>query len=277
MLHIFRCIQSNNQSQGFYDNLACTKLDANGIPLRPYQILRGVYPLTCPVGSTKLYPLFGLKSHGGVDRGSYYREPGYFDTEYPDVTWRQFIEIDSSGGLGVDVVSDREVLPCTEGCPDGTKHFIKRRYWHNISAIVKGEEWNYARCRDYIGARERALVAENVKIGDKIFLSDSTGVSSGHHVHDCLKWSTADGDGIHTNNGYFGAFDFAPFYENRFVIDVVRERRLAEEKAEEVARLEAQIKASQLTLIQILTKFVFLLQQQIQNLAKGLGGFLKGR
>ena len=273
-MRIFRCIQSDWVSQGFYDNFACTKVNADGKPLYPYQVLSGTYPGTCPAGSVKLYPLFGLKAHGGVDRVSYYKEPGYFDAESPDVFWDQYLEIDGSGGLGIDVVSDRNFVLCTEKvnpCPPDTCHYVKRRYWHNIAAVVLDEEWSYIKCKEYIAGRERALVRKNVKLGDGIFLADSTGVSGGNHVHEALKWCDADGDGIHTDNGYYGAFDFDQYFENKFVIDIIKERRAQEFRAMEIVRLEAQIRASQLTLLQLLSMWVLRLQEQINKIAAGLG------
>lgn len=238
MIKVYRNVKSDWLTQGFYDNLACVKTDESGRAIFPMQVLRGTYPKTCPINSTKLYPALGMKYHGGYDRAIYYKEPGYFDVD-SGVGWNQYIEIDSAGGLGIDIVSNRAFVPCTEGCPEKTLHFVKRRFWHCASAIVNGEEWDYERCKRAVAGRERVKVAENVALGQRIFLGDSTGVSGGDHVHDAFKWCDADGDGIHSDNGTYGTFDYAQWHENVFVLDVIR------------------VKQEALTTIQLARKIIF--------------------
>lgn len=257
MIKIYRCVKSDWRSQGFYDNLACIAADADGNAIFPMRVLRGIYPNSCPINSIKLYPVLGMKYHGGYDRAVYYREPGYFDTEADfngePIKWNQYIEIDSAGGLGVDVVSDRAFVPC-EGCPEGTLHFVKRRYWHNASAIVNGEEWDFDRCKRAIGGLERVKVTDNIALGQKIFLSDSTGLSGGNHVHDAFKWCDENGDGIHSDNGTYGTFDFAKWYENVFVLDALH------------------VKQEALTAIELARKVIF---QVIAFLNRSVGSIIK--
>lgn len=249
MIKIYRCINSNWLTQGFSDNLACIQ---NG------KVIPGTFPGTCPAGSTKLYHSLGMKSHGGYDRASYYKEPGYFDTEADFlgqvVKWNQYIEIDSAGGLGIDVVSDRPFVECTEGCLKGTLHYVKRRFWHNASAIVNGEEWDYKRCQNAVAGQERVLVASNIALGQKIFLSGSTGLSGGNHVHDALKWCDQYADGIHSDNGYYGAFDYIQWHENVFILDVLK------------------VKHEALSAIELARKIIFQIQAFLQRKVGGLLG-----
>src|SRR3990167_10118953 len=113
-------------------------------------------------------------------------------------------EHDLDGGVGVDCVSKEPIRECTEGCPAGTKHHIKARYWHlkRVTGFDKRE------------------VVMGVQIGE----GDSTGASSGNHVHYAMKWCNPNGSAIHNDNGYFGGFDFVPEYENRFCLDELNRR-----------------------------------------------------
>lgn len=279
-MRIYRCIQSNYLIQGFGENNACGKIISNG----KIDVL-GKTNGVCPSGYYSLYDrLLGMRGHNGLDFASFYKEPGYFDTE-TDCQWNQYIEIDSNGGLGIDVVSSVPVLPCTEGCPEGTMHHIKRRYWHNISAVINGAEWSYEQCRAFIGGQERRLAKENVRFGERIFLADSTGISSGNHVHDSTKWCNANGDGLHTNNGYNGAFDDGTFRVNKFVLDVLVDRKMEEIKKMEEQQnsyganrlkneLEMEIFSRQLTLVQLIAKWVFILQGKIRQLKEKVGSIL---
>lgn len=262
-MRYYRPIKSDWFIQGFGQNLACARLDASGYPIWPYQVIRGVYPNACPAGNTKLYPLLGLVGHNGYDFGAWKGEAVHHSAEFDG--WLK-TEIDNQGGIGVDIVSKVPLKECTKGCPAGTIHYIKLRSWHLLQVI--------------------GFDGKEIKFGDMIGLADSTGISSGDHVHWGPKWCDEKGNGIHTDNGYYGAFDPSDEFENVFVFDIIKERkeadiRLAEEakQKEEAARLRAeleeQIRQSQLTLIQLLRKFIFILQERLRKVAAGLGGLFK--
>jgi len=52
----------------------------------------------------------------------------------------------------------------------------------------------------------------NVKTGDDLMVCDSTGFSTGNHLHFGLKFLNGDGSVKDYNNGYFGSVDPAPYF-----------------------------------------------------------------
>lgn len=118
-------------------------------------------------------------------------------------------EKDLQGGIGVDVISkeplffpkdkvathDRSYLTLTkQNGVDGYMSHVKIRYWHLLTPIGFDEK----------------PVAQGQMIG----LADNTGASSGDHLHWAPKWCDESGRNIARGNGYFGAFDQAPFYNH---------------------------------------------------------------
>lgn len=94
----------------------------------------------------------------------------------------------------------------------GGEAFFKTIYWHN-------------RYPDGI----RVKVGQEVKVGDLIAYSDSTGISSGTHLHFGLK-PIAQGENdwtwnnIEQTNGYFGAIDPMPYMGNMSALDYKKNR-----------------------------------------------------
>src|SRR3990167_8214439 len=272
MLKIYRCINSSGISQRFGENKACGQKQPDG----SIKVIGKSQSGICPIGYEDLYvDILKMLGHNGNDRPCWYSEPGYFPVEADwngeEVQWWMKTEVDSNGGIGVDIVSHIPCLPCTEKigtlCPPGTIHYVKWRSWHHLKVVG----WD----------------GKPIKFGDLILYGDSTGISGGNHVHESPKWCDKDGRGIHGDNGYHGAFSGVDHYVERFVLDVVKERaeadiRLAiearqkEDAARMKAELEKKIRESQLPLLQLMYKLVFLLQQQLQAIARGLGSWLGG-
>ena len=195
MLKLYRPVKSNFIFQGFGENLACANTGSDGKPVVPYQVLPGSYPDTCPVGSIKLYPYLGLRGHNGVDMSAWSGEPCYHSGEFDG--WLKS-EVDSQGGIGVDIVSNEPIQFCSQ-C--NKNHHIKLRGWHLKQVIG----WD----------------GKQVKMGDLIGSCDSTGISGGNHLHWAPKWCDENGTAIHEDNGYTGAFSPVPYFENTFVLDVL--------------------------------------------------------
>ena len=198
MLTIHRPVKSDKFVQGFAENLACTQVDATGSPIIPYRINNGTFPNSCPTGYAKLYPLFGLPNgHNGYDLGLYHGEPIYHSGDYNGF---MRTHVDHNGGVGVDIVSHEELLYHKHSGMN-YKHHIKLRHWHIKS--VNG--WD----------------GKQVKPGDLIGYGDNTGVSGGNHDHFSLKWCDEKGNGIHSDNGFWGALDQTPYYTNAFILDIL--------------------------------------------------------
>jgi hypothetical protein len=226
-MKIYRATKSNYKTQEFGANKACIKM--NGIwPVRPFQFKRALSSNYCPWGYKSLYKVQGLNGHNGEDWAIWRGEPIHHDATFKG--WMK-TEVDSAGGIGVDVVSNEPILKCTEPGCDKT-HYIKRRYWHNQK--IEGHD------------------GKPVNPGDFIARGDNTGASSGDHLHRASKWCNKEGIAIHTDNGYRGAFDDTQFQGEGFIVDVIQEVKDKLEKA-------------QLTLVEILRKYVFILQQTVKG------------
>lgn len=144
---------------------------------------------TCPVGYRSLYTL--TKGHNGMDIGAARWQPVY--AAHNGIVTE--VQTEEARGLGVGIVTDKQ-WHCNE---TGKLEHFKTRYWHFIALDVhKGEK---------------------VKVGDLIGWADSTGFSSGDHLHLELKpiriveWE--NGVPLYTNalpqNGYLGAVNPEPY------------------------------------------------------------------
>lgn len=217
-MKIYRPVLTDRKTQGFGENLACVKADGNGTPLRPFQVVPGLFPGTCPVGSTKFYPAIGLKGHNGWDNVLYHGEPIYFPVVFDDPQPRLQVinEVDADGGIGVNVYCLDPIpfssIPVHE---PGSLKMIERQYAELGGKLYP--MWKFWHCLS-------TVVADHgfIKPGQMIAYGDTTGASSGDHLHWCMKIHTGNGFSIDSDNGYTGAFDHLPYYENKFVLDVLK-------------------------------------------------------
>ena len=193
-MKLFRPVRTNRINQRFGDDRACVRL-VDGLPVQPMEVINKT-GLSCPVGFGSLYRSLGLSGHNGQDNAAWHGEPVYHCADFIGI---MTTEHDQDGGLGVDVISQEPVLKCTEnGCSE--THYIKIRYWHGMSAV------------GYDG--------KVIKPGDEIMKADSSGASSGDHLHWAPKWCNKDGSPSHPFNGYRGCFSPTPYLNNdMFVCD----------------------------------------------------------
>ena len=234
-MRIFRPIQTNRIVQSFGEAKACAIQLVNG----QLQVFSMPLSGTCPVGQKNLYTeILGMKGHNGFDHATWHGEPLYFPVDIPGAKWRAKTEVDNAGGIGIDVVS-KEVITF-----EGYIGYLKFKFWHLMKVSVAD--------------------SEEVKLGQLLGFCDTTGLSSGDHLHWSMAKCDVDGNPLDRWNGYYGKMDFAPWFENKFVITHLQ-----------LVNAEAQIKTAQLTLIQILTKLIFQFQEQIRKVAQGIGGLLR--
>jgi len=160
------------------------------IPVKPYGLNQGFG------GNYDSYKQFGIKGHNGLDLRASHGQPVYAAHDgicYP--------EIDSSGGNGV-VIRTNDHFDYED-----KQAYFRTIYWHLIQddAIVK--------------------TGQQVKAGDLIGYADSTGYSSGDHLHFGLKpedWDPKDWQffNLEYDNGYKGAIDPTPYMCDIFAEDV---------------------------------------------------------
>ena len=219
---LYRPVKSNRINQGFGENKACVDTDIFGNIVRPISVVTAAG--FCPVGYSRFYTTIGMKGHNGYDAAAWHGEPVYYNADFKG--WMR-TEHDQDGGLGVDVVSYEPILQCTEiNCWE--KHYVKVRFWHGLQVLG----WD----------------KKEVLPGDPVMRADSSGASSGDHLHWAPKWCDKNGVGIHSDNGYQGAFNPNRFYDERFIIDVLGRERV------------------QYRTIDLLNQVIFLLRKQVGDI-----------
>ena len=195
MLYGYRCVQTNIKTQGFGENKLCIK---NGKFL-------GADRGKCPEGYKGYYTGMGMLGHNGTDWKIIYSEPVFHSWGFYGYVRTQ---VDFAGAIGVDVLSKDPVELI-----DGSKVYVMARYWHHHKLLVSD--------------------GDLVKPGDALAFGDSTGASTGHHVHESLKVVEKANNPnfkVHQNyfttnkgNGYFGAINPEPYFTNEFIGKVVRQ------------------------------------------------------
>lgn len=177
-------------NQNFGENLPCVK--DYGLPT---QTIITSSDNTCPVGYVKLYSLFGMKGHDGTDLMAGIQN--VYNSMVGTVIEKQTV---ASRGLGIGVVSTQPMDLGVHGI-----HYLKIRYWHLKSFACD--------------------VGQNLGVGDLIGISDSTGYSSGNHLH--FEGVPMDKDVAGNfvmafpNNGYAGAIDIAPYFNGKYAQDAM--------------------------------------------------------
>lgn len=136
---------------------------------------------TCPSGFRSLYG--NMLGHQGLDLFAKRWQPIYAAATGKVIV----VSTEPAAGLGLEILT----------LAGGT--YFKHRYWHLIALDVhQGDE---------------------VKCGDFIGYADSTGYSSGDHLHFDLKECDEFGNTLNHDNGYLGAVDPEPYMSEIFALD----------------------------------------------------------
>jgi hypothetical protein len=234
-LQVFRPLISSKITQPWGVNEACVRTDGKGAIVNARN---GV----CPAGMMSFYNYVGLRGHNGIDIGAFVGEDVYHAATFDG--WMT-TETDNRGGIGVDVVSNeplffkgvppREIRDTAVLVDGGYTHHIKMRYWHLKSPV--GHDGKQVTCGTTIG------------------LAGNTGASSGPHLHFAPKWCMADGRSVSNDNGYFGAFDQTPYYNNAVTAkdhsNLLIKTRI-EPTAQELKNMESQLSTLQKMLVELL-------------------------
>lgn len=158
-----------------------------------------------------------ILGHNGIDFRAYHGQPIYAAQQ-----GTAFYEIDDNSGNGVVIVGDNPFEYKGGNC------YFKTIYWHFCDP---GKEPKYA------SPIFKALGGANggkgvkVKVGDLLGYADSTGLSTGDHLHFGLKpiipgnnWNPIDSAdsymgnwiNLEASNGYLGAIDPSPYFNGYF-------------------------------------------------------------
>lgn len=182
-----------------------------------------------------VYTQEGMLGHNGIDFMASHGQPVYASHD-----GLASFQIDDSGGHGV-------VLITNEAFDYGVSQaYFKTIYWHLCDGLKEPKFQSPI-------ADKTGFVP--VKCGDLIGYADSTGASTGDHLHFGLK-PVAQGENwgtwynVSQNNGYFGAIDPYPYFED------------VEKKVDEIT---GQIEKTQLSLIGVLKKYIDYLKGRLGN------------
>lgn len=171
-------------NQKWSENLPCVKNfgESNQI------IVTGKDDKTCPVGYEKLYPLLGMKGHNGTDLRAGIQT--VYAAHAGTVLETQKVP---ARGLGVGLLSDEKY-----DLEEYGEHYVQTRYWHLQSIAVE--------------------VGQKIEVGDILGVTDSTGYSSGNHLHLELRLMDKDNGGhpvvFHRDhlNMINGSIDMEPYF-----------------------------------------------------------------
>jgi len=190
-LELFFPVRPFQVFQRFGESLACTPNDSTpGNRLPVVGKVNGV----CPPGFRELYPLLGFRGHTGLDcfapDGQILRAP--LDGIVEEVN----TEVERGLGVGIVTEDDRDFG--VWGI-----HRAKARLWHlKVIMVTRGQ---------------------SVRVGDVVGLADSTGLSSGSHLHFELKPCYYDQLGklynVFQENGYYGSVDIQPYWNKIYAED----------------------------------------------------------
>jgi murein DD-endopeptidase MepM/ murein hydrolase activator NlpD len=158
-------------------------------PVKPWIITQGfgVNP--------DMYKQFGINGHNGLDIVAGHGQNVYAAHDGVVV----YAGLDGNEGVGVVIRTNREVEYA------GGKAYMKSIYWHLINNV-------------------KVRVGQQVKAGDLIGYADSTGFSTGDHLHFAIKpqamgendWTW---DNVAQNNGFNGAIDPTPYFSGYYAQD----------------------------------------------------------
>lgn len=136
-------------NQYFGQNFPCVK--DFGLPSQ--SVVMGADNATCPIGYDKLYQKWGMAGHNGTDLMA--GEQNVYAACDGVVVEKQTV---LSRGYGVGILTNEQYDLGSNGT-----HYVKLRYWHLKSFACE--------------------VGDTVKVGDILGVSDTTGYSSGNHLH----------------------------------------------------------------------------------------------
>lgn len=200
-------------TQYFGEDKACVATDPSTNPQYVYKETAA----SCPGGYKSVYSQ--MNGHNGLDLRFARWQPVY--ALHDGIV--QEVETEVARGLGVGIVTDKQYY-CEES---GKKEYFKTRYWHLIALNVhKGE---------------------HVTTGTLIGWADSTGYSTGDHLHLELKpvevFKDTDSKivtirNVLQNNGYFGAIDPLKYMSDIYVLeikDIVSALKVVQEKLAQLA------------------------------------------
>lgn len=245
---IYRDMQTNILTQDFGESRACIKTDISGRTIYPTQVV-GKRGSICPVGYKDMYRQLGMLAHNGKDWKTYYREPMYFPVISESKFWAR-TEVDSSGGVGIDIFTLDPVAIKEEDLPKEMGELARREWKENGGKIrCKFRRWHL----QDVNLADKPMIeigkhadgspqlAPEIKTGDLYGWSNSTGLSSGNHSHNGEKFTAENSMTLDSGNGYYGAVDMSKLFKNEFILDVLGKKPILT-PSQKISRLILSVK-----------------------------------
>jgi murein DD-endopeptidase MepM/ murein hydrolase activator NlpD len=184
--------------QHFGENQACVRYFGTS-----KQHITGSYADgTCPTNYEKLYPKFGMRGHNGLDIVAGVQK--VYAAMDGTVVEKQSVP---ARGLGLGIMSHERL-----DLGDAGVHFLKLRYWHLKTMYVEA--------------------GDKIKAGQLIGLTDSTGYSSGNHLHWEGQPMDIDAGGhpylTQNANGIGAAIDIEPFLNGIYADEIPKRNAMRE-------------------------------------------------
>lgn len=178
------------------------------IPIKPLKVLQGFGV------NGAYYRANGINilGHNGLDLFASHGQPVYAAHD-----GNAYYETDDRQGCGV-VIRTNEVYDYVLD-PKYSQVYFKTIYWHLCDGTKEYKFNSPINCTDLTSS------GQPVKKGDLIGYADSTGFSTGDHLHFGLK-PVGDGElpgtfyNIEQDNGYAGSIDPTPYLDGKYAEDV---------------------------------------------------------
>lgn len=159
----------------------------------------------------------GIKGHNGIDFSAAHGTPVYATHD-----GMAFYEYDGAQGEGVVIRTNQ-----TFDDGQGGQCYYKTIYWHFCDPIKETKFTSpiYTKVGYQPDQTGVSNIGCEVQNGDLIGYADNTGASTGDHLHFGLK-PVAQGEAwgvwynLQQNNGYFGAIDPTPFFDQSTPVQV---------------------------------------------------------
>lgn len=224
-MKIFRPVKTNRIGQVFGENKACTLIQ-DGAPKIPFDTISMPASGKCPQGYESLYNALGVKGHTGIDFTTYYKEPIYFNVDAKDVNdkdieWEIMKTYSPSGGYGVLVRSlspiPQDESPIAEGA---SLNLIKRQYDTLAGAV------HFMFYFGHLAEPSKLKDKSKIKFGSFLGYANSTGASTGNHVHFHMSVCGTNDDSpffyLDGDSDYKGRLDPIQWFENEEALEVYR-------------------------------------------------------
>ena len=176
-----------------------------------------------------------IKSQGFGGNGVWYRNNGI------NIEGHNGLDIRAYRGQSVYAAHDGTVLYAGVDSLEGYGVILGTDEKYNY----KGKEVYYKTIYWHLLPTFKVKFGEKVKAGDLLGYADSTGFSTGDHLHFGLKPINRDGlvwTNIEQDNGYYGAIDPEPYFNSMYAEDIPQVLSISRKLVEVLQRLISLIK-----------------------------------